>query len=129
MADRDRGLYTIGNVLSAGNHIGGLNRSGLWSFEGDVLAKFLIWAVTLSGLMPSMILTVLTASALRTLAASPAVRRYGGRAFMHDTYVTLQFRSLTLSLYPRVWSLVLISLGCVAVIVGLVFVLHVPNQK
>ena len=80
--------------------------------------------ITLIGLVPAVLLVVVTAYFFNVVQRSPALVRYGDFAIIHDTYVRLG--SMTVTVFPRVWVLALIAFGIGCVVVGLIFLLHIP---
>jgi hypothetical protein len=91
------------------------------------MGKILVWAITLMGLVPAVWLVIVTAYVFSILRSLQSHARYGG-SFIHDTYVSLNLGSLNVTVYPRVWVLVLIAFGIACVVGGLVFLLHIPES-
>jgi hypothetical protein len=93
------------------------------------MGKLLLWTITLIGLAPSVYLIIAIAYILSMLKRSPAFARYGDSAMIHDTYVSLGAGSMSVAVFPRSWAVGLIVVGIGCVLVGMVFLLHVPVEK
>lgn len=90
------------------------------------MLNVLIWGLTALGTVPAVLLALQAAFVLRRVRQLPAVMRYGGGK-LHDTFCTFQIGSLSLTIYPRVWPVVLIAAGAVCLVAGLKGLLSSPT--
>ena len=90
------------------------------------MGKWLLWTITLIGLVPSAYLVMATAYLLNKLQRSPGIARYRGSMFIHDMYVCIGPMNVTV--FPRIWAMALIVGGIGVVFIGMMFLLHVPVE-
>jgi hypothetical protein len=91
--------------------------------------KILAWCVIGAGLLPCIWIGMMGLLLLHQIMLMERVLgmyRNSPNVYMHDQYYRIQFGVGTLEVYPRVWSVTLLMGGIAAIIVALVFLMHVP---
>lgn len=100
-----------------------------------MLAKIAIWVFILAGLTPAVLLAFISYAmqlgnqqiTLRQFARSPQPD-LPEIIFVHDTYLKIAGQRWELAIYPRIWASSIVVAGVLAVVIGLFFLLHVPQS-
>ena len=91
--------------------------------------KTLAWCVIGAGLLPCIWIGLMGLLLLQQMALTERVLgmyRNSPNVHWHDPYYRIQIGFVTLEMYPRVWAVSLLLGGILAIIVALVFLMHVP---
>ena len=66
---------------------------------------------------------------LRRDIGVPTQEEYANRAVhLHDTFFGTRLGPFTIQIFPRKWASYLIIIGVICVIIGVAFILHVPQS-
>lgn len=88
------------------------------------MAKAFVWALTVVGLLPSIVLLLASLDAIRSQSQSLAAAGQEKADFLQFIHM-IRFRSWSLTFYPRVWPLVLIGTGTIFLLIGVFALLHI----
>lgn len=91
--------------------------------------KIFAWCVVGVGLLPCIwigLMGLILRQQMALIERTLGMYRNSPNVHWHDPYYRVQFGVGTLELYPRLWAIMLLMGGIVAIIVALVFLMHVP---
>lgn len=93
-----------------------------------MLAKTVIWIFILAGLLPAAWLAFISHSMHAGVHRQRDQLPQPDAIFVHDTYIEIAGQRWQLPIYPRSWTSSIIVAGILAVVIGLFFLLHVPQS-